>query len=113
MADEVKNVPVENSQNQSQDQVPASGEQVGVVKPAWYWIKDTKGQGSVTVTLVFVSFWVTTFAFIASIFQKIGDIQFRSFDSAACAAYLGPILAVYFGRRWTEAKTGSSSLPAK
>ena len=103
MSEENKTETISNSQAAIAD------DQAGIAKPAWYWIKDTKGQGSVTVTLVFVSFWVTTLSFIASIFQKVGDIQFRAFDSAACAAYLGPILAVYFGRRWTESKVGNSS----
>lgn len=95
-------------ENQTEIQPPAAAEeQVGVAKPAWYWIKDTRGNGSVTVTLVFVAFWVTTISFLLSMFQKVGDIQFRAFDSAACTAYLGPILAVYFGRKWTESKFNS------
>lgn len=79
----------------------------GTVKPAWYWIKDSNGYGSVTVTLVFVSFWVTTAAYVLSIFEKVGTFQVRPFDVAACSAYLGPILAVYFGRKWTDAKFGA------
>lgn len=83
------------------------------VKPAWYWIKDSAGYGSVTVTLVFVAFWVTTAAYILSLFEKIGNVQLRHFDVAACSAYLGPILAVYFGRKWTDAKFGTPNTPTK
>lgn len=81
----------------------------GTVRPAWYWIKDTAGQGSVTVTLVFVSFWVTTLAYAASIFEKIGPVSFRNFDVAACGSYMLPILGLYFGRRMTEAAYGTNA----
>lgn len=74
------------------------------VKPACYWIKDSKGYGSVTVTLIFVSFWVTTLAYVLSIFEKLGPLQIRPFDVAACSAYFIPICTLYFGRRWTDSK---------
>lgn len=74
------------------------------VKPAWYWIKDSKGYGSVTVTMVFISFWVTTFAYIASIVDKVGPVSVRPFDIGACSAYFIPILTLYFGRKFTDAK---------
>ena len=83
----------------------------GTVAPAWYWVKDTKGEGSVTVTLVFVAFWVTTLAFVLSIFEKIGPVQIRQFDVAACSSYLIPLLTLYFGRKFTEAKFGPSNGP--
>jgi hypothetical protein len=73
------------------------------VKPAWYWIKDAQGYGSVTVTLVFVSFWITTLAYVASIVEQVGPIKLRPFDIAACSAYFIPILTLYFGRKWTDA----------
>ena len=74
------------------------------VKPAWYWIKDTKGFGSVTVTLVFVSFWVTTLAYLASIVEHVGPVAVRQFDVAAASTYFIPILTLYFGRKFTDAK---------
>jgi hypothetical protein len=48
---------------------------------------------------VIVSFFVTTVAYVLSIVGSIGAIEFRQFDVAACAAYLAPILALYFGRK--------------
>jgi hypothetical protein len=74
------------------------------VAPRWYWIKDTKGYGSVTVTLVTIAFWVTTLAYILSVFQKIGPLEIRPFDTAATSVYLIPILSLYFGRKLTDAK---------
>ena len=75
-----------------------------VSKKPWYILRDSRGHGSVTVTLMFVSFWVTTLAYIASLVHKIGDVEFREFDPAAVSAYLIPILTLYFGRRWTDSK---------
>ena len=96
MADETKPA-VEDAKAPDKDEV----------KAAWYLIKDAKGYGSVTVTLVFVAFWVTTFAYITSLFTKIGPVTFKPFDVAACGAYLGPILTLYGARKFTDAKYGT------
>lgn len=77
---------------------------VSEVKPAWYWINDASGHGSITATMVFVAFWVTTIAFIASIVDKVGPVSIRPFDIGACGAYFIPILTLYFGRKFTDAK---------
>ena len=82
------------------------------VKPTWYWIRDSKGYGSVTVTFVTVAFWVTTFSYLLSIVEKIGPLQIRAFDSSACAAYFIPILTLYFGRKATEAKFSTNQQTA-
>jgi hypothetical protein len=74
------------------------------VKPSWLWIKDAKGYGSVTVTLVTVAFFATTVAYLLSIVERIGPVSIRQFDVAACSAYFVPILTLYFGRKFTEAK---------
>jgi len=33
----------------------------------------------------------------------------RPFDTGACSAYFIPLLTLYFGRRWTDAKFSSES----
>ena len=80
-------------------------------KPAWFWMKDDKGNSSVTVTFVTVAFWVTTFLYIASAFESLGPIHFRTFDVAACGAYFAPLLALYWGRKHTDAKYPASVVP--
>lgn len=70
----------------------------------WYWMRNDKGHASITATMVFISFWVTTLAYLASTVNKVGDLEIRSFDVAACTAYFVPILTLYFGRKWTDAK---------
>jgi len=81
------------------------------VKPAWYWIRDSKGYGSVTVTMIFVAFWVTTLAYILSMFDKVGPVSIRPFDVSACGVYFTPILTLYFGRKFTDAKFNVPTTP--
>lgn len=76
----------------------------------WYWMRGDKGVASVSATLVFVSFLVTTVAYLFSTVEGIGDIKFREFDVAACSAYFVPILTLYFGRKWTDVKVASAKL---
>jgi len=96
-------------------QQPASGVQAVVaapadapagdpveVKPSWFWIKDTNGNGSVSTTLVTVAFVITSIAYVLSIVDKIGPVSFRPFDAAAAGAYFIPILTLYFGRHWVD-----------
>jgi len=83
------------------------------VNDSWLWIKDSKGYGSVTVTFTTVAFWVTTFAYLISIVEKVGPVEIRQFDVAACSAYFIPILTLYFGRKFTEAKFKSEQPEAK
>lgn len=77
-----------------------------VPKPSFIWLKDSSGYPSVTVTLLAVSFWVTTVIYILSAFKKIGPIEFQEFSVAATSSYFIPILSLYFGRKWTDAKIG-------
>lgn len=71
-------------------------------KVSGIWVISTDGKPSITATFAVVAFFATTAAYIASIFESIGSLAFRSFDTAACSAYMIPILSLYFGRRWTE-----------
>lgn len=70
------------------------------------WIRDASGHRSVSVTLLAVSFIVTTIAFVLSLFSKIGPVEIRSFDVGACSVYLVPILSLYFGRKWSDGANG-------
>ena len=96
--------PINTSPPVTSDVTMVPGPDPSVVKAKWYWIKDSKGYGSVTVTMLFVSFWVTTLAYVTSIVDHVGPIAFRQFDVGACAAYFSPILCLYFSRKYTEAK---------
>jgi len=81
-------------------------DEVEKIKPSWFWIKNSKGEASVSVTFLTVAFGVTTLAYVGSIFEHIGPIALRPFDVGACSTYFVPLLTLYFGRRWTESKFG-------
>jgi len=68
------------------------------------WIKNSDGDKSATVTLMWIAFIVTTIAYIAGMFVQIGPVVFRQFDVGAASTYFIPILTLYGGRRWTNAK---------
>ncbi len=76
-------------------------------KASWFWMKDSDGHASASVTFAAIAFWVTTLSYLMSIVEKIGPLEIRPFDVAACSSYLIPILGLYFGRRWTMATTSS------
>ena len=78
-------------------------------KPSALWIIGTDGKPSVSATFATVAFVTTTLVYIASAFEKLGPVTVRPFDPAVCAAYLTPILALYFGRRQTESKASGAS----
>jgi hypothetical protein len=68
------------------------------------WIKNTSGQKSASLTFVSVGFTVVTLWLLVSIVSKIGHIEIRQFDAGTGMGYLTPLLALYFGRRWTDGK---------
>ena len=73
-------------------------------KPSWFWIKNSAGEASVSVTFLSVAFIVTTIAYITSMFENIGPLTIRPFDAGASSVYFIPLLTLYFGRKWTNAK---------
>jgi hypothetical protein len=75
------------------------------------WIKNTSGQKSASLTFVAVAFSIVTLWLLLSIFSKIGHIEIREFDSSSAMSYLTPLLALYFGRRWTDGKSTLDSDP--
>lgn len=81
-------------------------------KASWIWIKDSAGYPSVSITMLAISFWVTTIVYILSIVQKIGPIEMREFNVGASGAYFGLILTTYVARRFTDAKYGNPNAPA-
>lgn len=67
-----------------------------------FWIKDTTGSPSASLTFATIGFFVVTLWLVVSIVSKIGHIDIRQFDGGGAMGYLTPLLALYFGRRWTD-----------
>ncbi len=95
-----------SSKDNTQQNIPSD------VRPAMsrIWMKDSSGYPSVTITFLFVSFWITTLAYILSIVSKIGSIEIRPFDVGACGAYFGIIFSAYIARRYTDARWGNPNV---
>lgn len=68
------------------------------------WIKSTEGKPSASLTFATVGFIVVTLWLVASIVAKVGKVEIREFDGNSAMAFLAPLLALYFGRRWTDGK---------
>ena len=82
------------------------------VQPSKFWLRDSRGYGSVTLTILMVSFFVTTMAYVLSIIEHIGSLSIRPFDVSACAGYFIPILTLYATRKFTEAKFNTGTTPS-
>lgn len=81
-------------------------------KAPWFYVRDTRGYPSLSVTLVVVSFAVTTVAYVLSIFDHIGTIAIRPFDVAACSTYMIPCIAHYWARKQTDASATTAQVVA-
>lgn len=73
------------------------------------WLKNTNGEESASLTFAIIAFLITSLSYLLSIFPKIGNFETRPFDPGACAAYLTPILTLYFSRRFTEVKYSNNT----
>lgn len=78
-------------------------------KTYWFWMKNSKGEASASLTFMSVAFVVTTLVYILSIFETLGPITIRNFDVAAAGVYFVPLLSLYFGRRFTQARYSESN----
>lgn len=78
-------------------------------KASRIWINNSAGQPSMSATFAAVAFFTTTLIYILSSVDKIGSFTMRHFDPGICAAYMMPVLGLYFSRRYTDAKFGSQT----
>lgn len=67
-------------------------------------LKNSAGNKSASYTMMIVAFVVVTLWLLVSIVAKVGNIEIRAFSGSEAMSYLTPILALYWGRRWSEDK---------
>ena len=67
-----------------------------------FWIKNTEGKPSASLTLVMVAFTVVMAWMVVSIFVNPFGIQTVPFNASDAMIVLTPLLGLYFGRRHTE-----------
>lgn len=87
-------------------------------KAPWFLLRNSRGNKDAMWTLVAIAFFVTTFAYLASMINaiQVGStvISFRAFDGLGYAAVvLVPLLGAYFGRRFTDSAHENSVAKAK
>ena len=75
-----------------------------------FWIKNTKGEKSASLTLAVVAFVVVMLWMVLSIFT-IPGILIAPFDASEAMMVLTPLLGLYWGRRNTDVKDSSSVPP--
>ena len=69
------------------------------------WFTNTKGEKSVSLTLVLITFTVVILWMILSIFVNPFGLTIMPFDASEAMIVLTPMLGLYWGRRNTDAKT--------
>jgi hypothetical protein len=68
-------------------------------------LNNSDGKPSLSFTMVYTAFLVAVLWFALSMF----DIKHvRAFDVTTVSGFLTPLMALYFGRRWNDAKTPPS-----
>lgn len=76
-------------------------------KTSWFWVKNTAGKPDAVLTLMLLSFMIVTGAYLASILGSVTigalAMTFNAFDVSYATAITVPLMATYFGRRWTDA----------
>lgn len=71
-------------------------------------LKQSDGKPSASFTMVFLAFNAVLIWLLLSIFEGIGPIKSRPFDAGQAMTFFSPLAALYFGRRFTNAKNQNS-----
>lgn len=71
-------------------------------KSYFFFLKNSKGESSVSLTMVFWAFMLTSILYILNAFESLGPIKLRPFDVGATGVYFSSVCALYFGRKFTD-----------
>lgn len=66
------------------------------------WIKNSQGEPSASLTMALIAFIMVTLWLLVWLIATPFGVPVPVFEAATAMAYLSPILALYFGRRWTS-----------
>ena len=72
------------------------------------YIRNSDGRSSASLTMAWVSFLIVTGWLLFWIVGTSFKLSVPEFDSTAAMGYMTPLLALYFGRRWSEEKVASA-----
>lgn len=73
------------------------------------WITSSSGKKSASLTFATIGFIIVALWLLVSIVEHIGPFKVRAFNAGEAMIFLGPLLANYFGRRWTEDVSGKKT----
>ncbi len=76
-----------------------------------FMLKNSDGKKSFSFTMVAIGFSIVSLWLLVSIVAKIGHVDIRAFSGSEASLYLAPLLALYYGRRNTEAASKDSKTP--
>ena len=68
-------------------------------------LKNSEGKPSVSYTMVYTAFAVSLLWYLVSI---INVPHIRAFDVTTASGFLSPLLALYFGRKWSDSRSSSN-----
>jgi hypothetical protein len=68
-------------------------------------LKNSDGKPSLSFTMVYMVFFVSLLWFTLSMFE-IPHV--KGFDVTTASGFLTPLIALYFGRRWSDSRNSTS-----
>ena len=71
-----------------------------------FLLKNSEGNPSLSYTMVYTTFFVSLLWYLVSI---INVPHIRAFDVTVASGFLSPLLALYFGRKWTDSKNNTTT----
>jgi len=75
------------------------------------FIKNSDGKPSASLTFCTITFIIVNLWFLLSIFESLGPVKVKPFDFMGATLFMSPLFSLYWGRRWTDAKTSNNTLP--
>lgn len=75
-----------------------------------HWIKNSKNEPSASLTFAVIAFTITMIHMTLSIIVNPFGLAITPFNASEAMVVLTPIMALYFGRRFTDAKEKESEL---
>ena len=66
-----------------------------------FLLNNSEGKPSISFTMVYSAFAVSLLWYLVSI---VSVPHIRAFDVTVASGFLSPLLALYFGRRWSDSR---------
>jgi hypothetical protein len=67
-------------------------------------LRQSDGKQSISYTMMVIGFVIVSLWLVVSIVETAFGIPIREFDSGQAMAYFTPLCALYFSRRYTDAR---------